>query len=180
MLYKIKRKIYIKISPLLRLFFWIKDKSSLGETFFVGMPWISGMISIKSGVLVSTKFGNFLYQKQPVVIHAFGDAKVSIGANFKGGGFTLICTKQVFIGNNVMIAPEVLITDNNMHHIDPIARRNQTKLPDGKIIVIEDDVWICMRAIILPGSHIGKGSVIGAGQIIRGTIPPNSILRSTN
>lgn len=42
-------------------------------------------------------------------------------------------------------------------------------------IFIGDDVWIGYDCIILPGSHIGKGSVIGARSVVTGTIPPFSV-----
>jgi acetyltransferase-like isoleucine patch superfamily enzyme len=36
---------------------------------------------------------------------------------------------------------------------------------------IGDDVWLARGVIVLPGSHIGEGSVIAAGTVVRGTIP---------
>ncbi len=43
-------------------------------------------------------------------------------------------------------------------------------------IVIEDDVWVGARAIILSGARIGKGSIIAAGAMVSGCIPPYSIV----
>jgi acetyltransferase-like isoleucine patch superfamily enzyme len=42
--------------------------------------------------------------------------------------------------------------------------------------VIEDDVWVGARAIILPGVTIGHGSVIGAGAVVAKSVPPYSIV----
>lgn len=42
-------------------------------------------------------------------------------------------------------------------------------------IVIEDDVWIGCNCIILSGTHIGQGAVIGAGSVVSGSIPPYAI-----
>ena len=42
-------------------------------------------------------------------------------------------------------------------------------------IVVEDDVWIGERTIILSGVHIGQGSIIGAGSIVTKDVPPYSI-----
>ena len=42
-------------------------------------------------------------------------------------------------------------------------------------VIIEDDVWIGARVIILPGVTIGTGSVIGAGAVISKSIPPYSV-----
>lgn len=42
-------------------------------------------------------------------------------------------------------------------------------------IIIEDDVWIGERSVILSGVHIGKGAVIGAGSVVRKDVPPYAI-----
>lgn len=45
----------------------------------------------------------------------------------------------------------------------------------GKII-IEDNVHIGTRAIIMPGVHIGKNSIVGCGAIVTHDIPQNSVV----
>lgn len=49
---------------------------------------------------------------------------------------------------------------------------------NGRIysIVIEDNVWLGRGATILSGAHIGKGSVIGAGAVVKKYIPKYSIV----
>ena len=42
-------------------------------------------------------------------------------------------------------------------------------------VVIGDDVWIGERVIIMPGVHIGSGSIIGANAVVTHDIPPYSI-----
>jgi maltose O-acetyltransferase len=44
-----------------------------------------------------------------------------------------------------------------------------------KAVIIEDNVWIGARVIILPGVTIGKGSTIGAGAVVSKNIPPYSV-----
>jgi len=43
---------------------------------------------------------------------------------------------------------------------------------------IEDDVLIAMGAILLNGVHVGTGSIVGAGAVVREgmKIPPNSLV----
>jgi acetyltransferase-like isoleucine patch superfamily enzyme len=43
-------------------------------------------------------------------------------------------------------------------------------------IVIEDDVFIGARAIILKGVTIGKGCVVGAGAVVAKSVPPYSVV----
>jgi PAS domain S-box-containing protein len=43
-------------------------------------------------------------------------------------------------------------------------------------IVVEDDVWVGRGATILSRVHIGKGAVIGAGAVVTGDVPANTIV----
>lgn len=78
------------------------------------------------------------------------------------------------IGNNVRIAPNVMIISAN-HVFDnpdiPICKQGM----DVKPITIEDDVWVAGRVNIMAGVTIGKGSVIGAGSVVTKDIPPYSV-----
>ena len=91
---------------------------------------------------------------------------------------------EIKIGNYVMIAPEVVIVTGN-HRTDIIGEymaniSNSQKLPENdQPVVIEDDVWIGARAIILKGVTIGRGSIIGAGAIVMKNVPPYSIYVGT-
>lgn len=48
--------------------------------------------------------------------------------------------------------------------------------PDTRDTVIGHDVWIGYGAMILPGTHIGNGAIVGAGAVARGTIPPYAVV----
>jgi acetyltransferase-like isoleucine patch superfamily enzyme len=78
------------------------------------------------------------------------------------------------IGDCCMIAGGVAIcgTDHGAERLDLPMRRQPTRA--GKI-VIEEDVWIGMRAVIMPGVTVGTGSIIGAGSVVTRDIPPFSI-----
>lgn len=43
-------------------------------------------------------------------------------------------------------------------------------------IFIEDNVWVGADTIILPGVHVGKNAIIGAGSLIRNDVPDNVII----
>lgn len=79
------------------------------------------------------------------------------------------------IGNNVKIASgcTFITHDGGMHVL-----RNLNLLPNSdkfNPIFIGDNVFIGMKSIILPGVHIGKNCVIGAGSIVVKDIPPNTV-----
>ncbi len=65
-----------------------------------------------------------------------------------------------------------MLMDNAYHTIDP-CRRNE--VPPTRPIVIGDEVWLGARVIVLPGATIGSQSVIGAGSVVSGDVPPRSL-----
>lgn len=84
---------------------------------------------------------------------------------------------SVTIGKNVLIGYQTMIMDYDGHAILPIDDLNNPN-PEvkSKPIVIEDNVWIGARVIILKGITIGSGSIIGANSCIVSDVPPNTIV----
>lgn len=88
---------------------------------------------------------------------------------------------SIYIGNRVLIASKVFITDHNHGsygyqniHTDPSIPPIERELSSAPVI-INDDVWIGEFVTVLPGVTIGKGSVIGAMSVVTKDIPPYSI-----
>lgn len=96
-----------------------------------------------------------------------------------GAGARFLCTEaDIKIGNYVMFGPEVMIiTGNHRTNVIGSYMYNVTeKLPENdQPVIIEDDVWIGARVIILKGCTIGTGSVIAAGVVVTENVPPYSI-----
>lgn len=98
---------------------------------------------------------------------------IFIGNNFTGNfNLTILDIKEVYIGDNVMIAPNTTITTVG-HPLSPKKRR--AHLAQAKEIKIGDDVWIGANVTILPGVTIGNNVVIGAGAVVTKDIPDNSL-----
>lgn len=93
----------------------------------------------------------------------------NVYANFS---LTLVDDTDIYIGNYVMIGPNVTI-DAGTHPISPKLRKKQAQynLP----VRIGDNVWIGAGAILLPGVTIGENSVIGAGSLVTKDIPANVV-----
>ena len=93
-------------------------------------------------------------------------------------------SKGIYIGNEVSIADDTYLRSANHVFSDtsnPIQMQNHSCSEiefNNKLysIVIEDDVWIGAKVILLTGTHIGKGSIISAGSVISNIIPPYSIV----
>lgn len=82
-------------------------------------------------------------------------------------------TGKIIIGDDVLFAPEVMITAANYRYNDgsPVTKQAM----DEADVVVGDDVWLGARAILLPGARVGRGSIIGAGALVRGEVPEFSI-----
>lgn len=100
-----------------------------------------------------------------------GDDSVLVGAVFMGAG-------TITIGRRVVVSYNVTIADCDFHPIDPELRRQDAiaNAPFGDRkgrpplvahpVIIDDDVWIGIGALILKGVHIGKGARIGPGAVV--------------
>lgn len=100
---------------------------------------------------------------------------LSLGDN-SGVGVNSLISSCVTIGNDVMMGPECMIFTSNHGVSDINTPMWKQKSTEPKPVVIEDDVWIGARVIILPGVHVGKGSVIGAGSVVTKDVAPYSIV----
>ena len=96
--------------------------------------------------------------------------------HFEGFAFinyncTILDTAPVYIGKDTFIAPGVCIACAG-HGIHPEER---LEYETAKPIHIGRTVWIGANATILPGVHIGDGSIIGAGSVVTKDIPSGVI-----
>lgn len=94
------------------------------------------------------------------IINSEKDGKIYI-KKYTSGGFNL----TIITGNHTPTVgiPQFLLGPS---HINDKA----------KDIIIEEDVWIGANIILLPGAHIGRGAVIGAGSLINKEIPPYAVV----
>ncbi|MGE5323689.1 MAG: acyltransferase [Actinomycetota bacterium] len=100
---------------------------------------------------------------------------IRIGANsavdaysFIGSAGAINVGENVIMGQHVCFHPE----NHNFERTDiPIKAQGTTRIG----ITIEDDVWVGANVTFLDGAFIGRGSIIGAGSLVRGKIPPHSV-----
>lgn len=102
-------------------------------------------------------------------LHFYG--KITVGEdNWIGNHFYVEGNGNVVIGNRCDIAPSV-ICFTGTHEIGNKERRAGKGIT--KDIQIGDGCWICGGAKILPGVHIGNGSIIAAGAVVANDVPNN-------
>ena len=109
-----------------------------------------------------------------------------IGDNCEiGDSVHIVALNRVEIGDNLLAASKVFISDTNHgsykgnnisdHDTSP----NDRELVKGETY-IGKNVWIGENAVILSGSKIGDGCVIGANTVVSKEISPNSIVVGHN
>lgn len=81
---------------------------------------------------------------------------------------------RLIIGNNVMIASNVVIRPANHGMKREIPMAFQASIP-GEII-IGDDVWIGSNAVITADVRVADGTVIAAGAVVTRSTEPYSIV----
>lgn len=86
-------------------------------------------------------------------------------------GCVLYTGNGIRIGNHVAIAANTTFAPVN-HAFRDRSRliSEQGFLPSRGGIVVEDDVWIGANCVLLDGTLLRRGSVIGAGSLVRGEV----------
>ena len=170
-------------------------KKSLREILYLVVCLIFTKLSIKSARLVrlpvdirgrkGIDFGYNLTTGYGCRLESFinntGKALI-FGNNVQINDYVHInAVKQVKIGDNVLIASKVFITDleHGSYSGDENDSFPETIVKDrplsSKPVNIKDNVWIGELVSILPGVTIGENSIIGANSVVTKNIPANCI-----
>lgn len=102
-----------------------------------------------------------LYTGVTVNIHE--SAQMILRGGYISSGCRIICRNHIEIGEDTIVASNVVIRDNDAHDLEGTIA--------CKPIFIGNHVWIGQNAIILKGVHIGNGAIIGAGAVVTKDIP---------
>lgn len=104
-------------------------------------------------------------------------AVIELGDHSSFSGTVMCAATRITIGKHVMIGANCTLSDTDFHPLLPEQRRiHRTRGAAARPIIIEDDVFIGTQAIILKGTHLGAGCVVGAGAVVSGTFPPRSVI----
>lgn len=118
------------------------------------------------------KIGENCYIEPP--LHSnFGGRHVFMGNNvYANYNLTLVDDGNIYIGDNVMFAPNVVVATAG-HPIIPELRMKGLQF--NKDVHIGKNVWVGAGAILMPGVKIGDNTVIGAGSVVTKDIPGNVV-----
>src|SRR4051812_33860631 len=139
---------------------WLHECTRVGRRpRTMGRPRIDnrGSIEIGDDAVLNSTFS-------PVDLSAGEGARIELGnrvaINF---GSSITARALVKLGDRVSLGPYCILSDSDL----PAGGEGGEPQP----IEIGDDVWLAGRVTVLPGTKIGKGSVITAGSIVSGVIP---------
>ncbi len=91
-------------------------------------------------------------------------AVVTFGENYcNTAEGKIVCKKRITFGNNVLTSWETLIMDTDWHSMQD--NKTGRVLPCTEEIVVGNNVWICTRSVILKGSVIPDGCIVGANTL---------------
>lgn len=110
---------------------------------------------------------------------------LSENTNIDAGAVIMNTRAKVIFKKNSGAAIDLLaITGNHMSVVGMNLKQVTDKVKDSfdvnhemdKDIVVDEDVWIAAHVTLLSGVHLGRGCEIGSGSVVRGTIPPYSVV----
>lgn len=167
------------------------DKVEYGKKLFLnGIPVIfnkkGAKLKIGNNVTIKSSFlSNLvgLYNRTIIVTRAAG-AVVEIGDNVGISGATIYARKGIYIGENTCIGGNCKILDNDFHPIDMEDRikllsdvhGGDSNLIPSKEIHIGRNCFLGCNSIILKGTVLGDGCVVGAGAVVTGKFDDNCVI----
>lgn len=167
--------------PYHRLLFALRGMNYPAGLRLFGTPLIQktkgSEIVIGENAVLNSEFGsNPLAPSHPVFLATRKPtAKLVIGKNFGMTGGTICAAESVVIGDDVIIGGNCTITDTDFHPIGRAERKADSKAGRHRPVVIGNGVFVGMNCIILKGTVIEDGAVIGAGSVVSGRVTANSV-----
>lgn len=139
-----------------------------GTVGFEKIPRIENGFSLKLLNRGTLDIGKALYSRRYLNIIVDG-GKCSIGHNcFFNQNCSITCLHNIYIGNNCTFGNNLVIVDHDHNYFD----RNKFECGD---VYIGENTWVGANVVILKDTHIGSGCIIGAGAVVKGTVPDNTI-----
>jgi acetyltransferase-like isoleucine patch superfamily enzyme len=85
---------------------------------------------------------------------------------FINQGATIVASCHIEIGDDSSIGDFAAVYDSNYHRVDPYHPIQSAP------VVIGSNVWLGRSVVVLPGSKVGDHTVVAAGSVVKGDLPP--------
>jgi acetyltransferase-like isoleucine patch superfamily enzyme len=171
----------LALAPLARAYFWSHGVAWEPGWHIYGLPLIQrhrgSSISLGNDfVLRSWVSSNPLGTQRCVLATWTRSARLEIESGVKATGVVICAADRISIGADVRLGSGVMIIDSDFHPLQEAERAADPRAGNAAPITIERGVFVGTRAIILKGSHIGAGAVIGAGSVVSGDVEPGTLV----
>jgi acetyltransferase-like isoleucine patch superfamily enzyme len=171
---RILNRLYLWFSTITsKLIFYLRGVKLGTNIKFYGLAKVSRMALSKIEISDSCTFrsdqtSNLIGVNHKCILSTHSkSATIKIGNNCGFSGTTVGAILKIEIGNNVLCGANTVITDFDWH----TDRYNI----DAKPIIISDNVWLGLNAVVLKGVTIGENAIIGANSVVVKDIPANTI-----
>lgn len=168
---KLIEKIYLGISS---IYYWLLLKVIYQNRVKMHVfNSIRGKFRVELMRESSLFIGEFLMSRGPLYLKCTENAQLYIGDNvFCNHNCSITCAEKIKIGNNCMIANNVVIVDHD-HVIKECGSTSELTCEE---IEIGNSVWIGANVTITKGVHIGDGAVIGANSVVVHDVEAHSVV----
>ncbi len=127
-----------------------------------GVVWIHGTGVIRVGARVELDG-----RAAPIELYARPQGEIVLDDDVHiEGGASLEAERSIRVGARARVGRFCKILDNHFHRI-----RDRDRAPPSRPVIVEEDAHLGVRSILLPGAHVGRGAVVGAGTVVSRPIP---------
>jgi acetyltransferase-like isoleucine patch superfamily enzyme len=112
----------------------------------------------------------------PTTAHLPGPPILTIGDRcLLGKGIGIVAHDRIEIGDDVFTGHFVYITDQN-HGYEALDEPVGVQMWANAPVSIGAGSWLGHGAVILPGTRLGRNTVVAAGAVVRGEFPDHAVL----
>lgn len=106
--------------------------------------------------------------RSAIAISVRPGAALTVGRGvYMNGGVWIDVLHEIHIGDNVLFGPFASVIDDHSHQVHPEAQLFE------RPVIVGNNVWLGRNVAVMPGVHIGNGSVIAAHSVVTRDIPEN-------
>lgn len=95
------------------------------------------------------------------------NATMTVGHLLTGVDTSINCHYKMTLGNNVMIGSHVCIFDSDFHSV---YNEKGELINADKEVILEDNVWLGSRTMVLKGAHVHEGAIVSADSLVMGEV----------
>lgn len=106
-------------------------------------------------------------------------------SNINAGAVIMNTRAKFIMGKYSGAAMNLFVVTGNHMSVPGMSKREVTDEVKDKFdinheydqdVIVDEDVWIGANVMLLSGTHVGRGAIVGAGSVVRGKVPPYSIV----